>query len=317
MIPAMTNTGFPAVPAPEFTDPLPGYSYVGEQCVAASYRIPDELKRRTNGAVRYAGDTGKIPGVESQTDLIRVAAHYYVAQLEQRFNNGQAFPDPGTNTHRGRGADHPGQLVKIGVHLPCHCTDESWGRHALSTTPGRYPELPARTDSLPQHSMPHSSNWNETTTAANHFTTHGVTCRKGGYRAIDREPSLRQVLPGAATRSVSPGRFRPSRPGRPHVERSCTCRCDRTDSTSHRSRAGGIRHRRWSWPHHPADRRRRGIPTLLSPRSRKGQHVGSLPGICTVRVVLMIPSPFQGSLSVRTRTDHRLAPSLGAAGVCG
>ena len=65
MVPAMTNTGFPAVPAPEFADPLPGYSYVGEQCIAASYRIPDELKRRTNGAVRYAGDTGTIPGVES------------------------------------------------------------------------------------------------------------------------------------------------------------------------------------------------------------------------------------------------------------
>jgi len=61
----MTNTGFPAVPAPEFADPLPGYSYVGEQCIAASYRIPGELKRRTNGAVRYAGDTGTIPGVES------------------------------------------------------------------------------------------------------------------------------------------------------------------------------------------------------------------------------------------------------------
>ena len=118
MVPAMTNTGFPAVPAPEFADPLPGYSYVGEQCIAASYRIPEELKRRVNGAVRYAGDTGKIPGVESQTDLIRVAGHCYVAQLEQQFNNGETFPDPGTNTHRGRGADHPGQWVKIGVRLP-------------------------------------------------------------------------------------------------------------------------------------------------------------------------------------------------------
>ena len=107
MVEAMTNTGFPAVPAPEFADPLPGYSYVGEQCIAASYRIPDELKRRVNGAVRYAGDTGKIPGVESQTDLIRVAAHCYVAQLEQQFNNGQTFPDPGTNNHRGTRSRSP------------------------------------------------------------------------------------------------------------------------------------------------------------------------------------------------------------------
>ena len=93
MVEAMT-TGFPAVPAPEFVDPLPGYSYVGEQCIAASYRIPDELKRRVNGAVRYAGDTGKIPGVESQTDLVRVAAHSYVAQLEQRVQQRPDVPGP-------------------------------------------------------------------------------------------------------------------------------------------------------------------------------------------------------------------------------
>jgi hypothetical protein len=114
----MTNTGFPAVPAPEFADPLPGYGYVGERCIAASYRIPDGLKRRTNGVVRFAGDTGQIPGIESQTDLIRVAAHCYVSELERQFNDGQPFPDPGANNHRGRGADHPGQWVKIGVRLP-------------------------------------------------------------------------------------------------------------------------------------------------------------------------------------------------------
>jgi hypothetical protein len=114
----MTNTGFPAVPSPEFADPLPGYSFVGEQCTAASYRIPEELKQRVNGTVRYAGDTGKISGIESQTDLIRVSAHRYVAQLEEQFNIGQPFSDPGTNNHRGRGADHPGRWVKIGVRLP-------------------------------------------------------------------------------------------------------------------------------------------------------------------------------------------------------
>jgi hypothetical protein len=114
----MTNTGFPAVPAPEFADPLPGYSYVGEPCIAASYRIPDELERRVNGAVRYAGDTGKIPGVESQTDLIRVAGHCYVTQLEQQFNNGQTFPDPGANNHRGRGADH--QTTTTASHFTTH-----------------------------------------------------------------------------------------------------------------------------------------------------------------------------------------------------
>ena len=114
----MPRTGFPAVPSPEFTDPLPGYSHVGEQCTAASYRIPQELKQRVNGAIRYAGDTGKVSGIESQTDLIRVSAHSYVTQLEEQFNNGQAFPDPGTNNHRGRGTDHPGQWVKVGVRLP-------------------------------------------------------------------------------------------------------------------------------------------------------------------------------------------------------
>lgn len=114
----MTATSFPAVPSAEFADPLPGYSYVGEPCTAASYRIPEDLKQRVNGAVRYAGDTGKVSGVESQTDLIRVAAHNYVSQLEEQFNNGQTFPDPGTNNHRGRGPDHPGQWVKIGVRLP-------------------------------------------------------------------------------------------------------------------------------------------------------------------------------------------------------
>ena len=51
----MTNTGFPAVPAPEFADPLPGYSYVDEQCVAASYRIPDELCRQRWAPVMEVG----------------------------------------------------------------------------------------------------------------------------------------------------------------------------------------------------------------------------------------------------------------------
>jgi hypothetical protein len=162
MVEAMT-TGFPAVPAPEFVDPLPGYSYVGEQCIAASYRVPDGLKRRVNGAVRYAGDTGKIPGVESQTDLVRVAGHCYVAQLEQQFNNGQPFP-------------------------------ESWGPHDSSTTPARYPESPARTDSSPRHSTPLSPNWNETTTTANHFTTPDDTCPKDDYRPVDQLRRGRSVI---------------------------------------------------------------------------------------------------------------------------
>jgi hypothetical protein len=90
----------PRCRSPEFADPFPGYGYVGEECIAASYRLPDELKRRTIGVVRFAGDTGQIPDIESHTDLIRVAAHRYVTQLEQQFNNGQPFPDPGANNHR-------------------------------------------------------------------------------------------------------------------------------------------------------------------------------------------------------------------------
>ena len=195
MVEAMIS-GFPAVPAPEFVDPLPGYSYVGEQCIAASYRVPDELKRRVNGAVRYAGDTGKIPGVESQTDLVRVAAHSYVAQLEQEFNNGQTFPDPGANNHRGRQPITRVSGSRSESGYRCHCTGESWGPHDSSTTPARYPESPARTDSSPRHLTPSSSNWSETTTTAGHFMTLAGTCPKDGYRPVD-QPQIAEI-PGPA-----------------------------------------------------------------------------------------------------------------------
>ena len=113
----VANDGFPPVPAPEFADPLPGYAYVGEKRPPASYSIPQDLKQRLNGAVRHASDTGQVPQVESQTDLVRAAAHHYVTELERQHNNGAAFPSPSSSA-RGRGADHTGTWVKIGVNLP-------------------------------------------------------------------------------------------------------------------------------------------------------------------------------------------------------
>ena len=111
------SDGFPPVPAPEFTDPPPGYAYVGEKRTPASYSIPQDLKQRLNGAVRYASDTGDVPQVESQTDLVRVAAHRYVAELERQHNGGAAFPSPSSNA-RGRGPDHSGTWIKVGVTMP-------------------------------------------------------------------------------------------------------------------------------------------------------------------------------------------------------
>src|SRR6478609_8155680 len=117
----------PVCSRPRNSPTLPRYSYVGEQCIAASYRIPDELKRRVNGAVPVRRGHRHDPGCGKQSYLHRVAEHCYVAKLEKQFKNGQTFPDPGTNNHRGRGADHPGQWVKIGVRVPSRYTDESWG----------------------------------------------------------------------------------------------------------------------------------------------------------------------------------------------
>ena len=81
----------------------------------------------------------------------------------------------------------------------CHCTGESWGPHASSTTPARYQESPARTDSSPQHLTPSSPNWSETTTTASHFTTHGGTYQRDDYRPV--EPATGRGVPDNSIRS--------------------------------------------------------------------------------------------------------------------
>src|SRR5664279_620198 len=93
---------------------------------SARYRVPATTFRIAvlviTGALppwagAYASDTGDVPRVESQTDLVRVAAHRYVAELECQHNGGAAFPSPSSNA-RGRGPDHSGTWIKVGVTMP-------------------------------------------------------------------------------------------------------------------------------------------------------------------------------------------------------
>jgi hypothetical protein len=44
----VASDGYPPVPAPEFTDPLPGYAHVGEKRTPASYSIPQDLNLTFN-----------------------------------------------------------------------------------------------------------------------------------------------------------------------------------------------------------------------------------------------------------------------------
>jgi hypothetical protein len=107
----------PPLPSPDDYLPLLGYDHVGEQRTPVSYTIPEDVKQRLNGAVRFAGDTGSIANVESQTDVVRVAAHKHVAVLEGKYNDGAPFPPPESSA-RGRGADYSGHWVKIGANIP-------------------------------------------------------------------------------------------------------------------------------------------------------------------------------------------------------
>jgi hypothetical protein len=107
----------PPLPSPDDYAPLLGYDHVGEQRTPVSYTIPEDIKQRLNGAVRFAGDTGIIPQVESQTDVVRVAAHKHVAVLEEKYNDGEPFPLPESSA-RGRGSDYQGRWVKIGANIP-------------------------------------------------------------------------------------------------------------------------------------------------------------------------------------------------------
>lgn len=105
---------------------IPGYAYLGEPRKPVSYFIPETIQARINGAVRYAGDTGAIPGVQSKTDLLRVATHRYIHAMEQAHNDGQPFAVPAVN-NRGRGTDRTEPWVKVNAYFPISLRDRIAG----------------------------------------------------------------------------------------------------------------------------------------------------------------------------------------------
>lgn len=105
---------------------LPGYSYPGEPRKLVSYQIPEPLNRRLNGAARWAGDTGKLPGTATKADLVRIALHTFISELEDRYLDSRTFERPAT-TSRGRGPDATTSLAKVTVYLPISLTDRAAG----------------------------------------------------------------------------------------------------------------------------------------------------------------------------------------------
>lgn len=103
---------------PRFEDyQLPGAAYLGEPTTFVSVHLPESVLQRVNGAARFAGDTGKIDGLTTRTDLLRLALHGYLTELEHQYNGGRSFPAP-ASVVRGRGVDRLEPWVKIGVRLP-------------------------------------------------------------------------------------------------------------------------------------------------------------------------------------------------------
>lgn len=105
---------------------LPGYAYPGEPRKLVSYQIPEPLNRRLNGAARWAGDTGKLPGTATKADLVRVSLHTFVSELEDRYLDGRQFERP-TKISRGRGRLVTSTMAKLTVHLPISLTDRIAG----------------------------------------------------------------------------------------------------------------------------------------------------------------------------------------------
>lgn len=95
-------------PAPEPTveanpDAKEGEEFPGEPTIKVGTAIPETLKHQMDGLVRFAQDTGDIPGVITLVDVFRVALSRYVRQAQIDHNDGQPFPVPRFN-RRGRPA---------------------------------------------------------------------------------------------------------------------------------------------------------------------------------------------------------------------
>lgn len=113
----MTADASPGPPAPGTYDTPEGYATLTEPKRQSKFVVPRATKDRVNGAVRYASDTGRVPGVESQTDLLRIALHRSVTELESKHNGGEPFPPP-ESSGRGRGRDRAGEYAQISGSLP-------------------------------------------------------------------------------------------------------------------------------------------------------------------------------------------------------
>lgn len=75
-------------------DAKEGEAYPGEPTIKVGTAIPETLKHQMDGLVRYAQDTGEIPGVVSLVDVFRIALHRYVRQAQLDYNDGEEFKVP-------------------------------------------------------------------------------------------------------------------------------------------------------------------------------------------------------------------------------
>ncbi len=82
-------------------DALEGEAYPGEPRMKIGIVLPEHLKGQVDGAVRYAQDTGAVPGIDTITDFFRVACHRLVMDLQREHNGGDEFKPPRMN-RRGR-----------------------------------------------------------------------------------------------------------------------------------------------------------------------------------------------------------------------
>lgn len=136
-IQVVTNPSRP----PTFDDySYPGFAHPGEPRRAVTYQIPAALNHRTNGAVRWAGDTGAVPGVESKVDLVRLSLNEFLTELENQHHGGHSFPPP-DNTRRGRGTERDTAWDKITIQLPESLIIRAAGAVAFLTRTALLPEI--------------------------------------------------------------------------------------------------------------------------------------------------------------------------------
>jgi len=86
---------------PHNPDAKEGEAYPGEPTIKVGTVLPAGLKGQLDGLVRFAQDTGDVEGVTTAVDVFRIALHRYIAEAQQKYNDGEPFRAPNYN-RRGR-----------------------------------------------------------------------------------------------------------------------------------------------------------------------------------------------------------------------